>query len=58
MMEQEWRNDCQMLLHPEQAIIDESKITLEQTSIDLPQMSQPNSLVSKYSCAELVGITR
>ena len=25
MMEQEWRTDCQFLLHPEQPIIDESK---------------------------------
>lgn len=28
MMEQQWRTECQMLLHPEQAIIDEAKLSL------------------------------
>ena len=28
MMEQEWHHECQMLLHPEQPIINETKLTL------------------------------
>lgn len=28
MMEQEWHHECQILLHPEQPIIDETKLTL------------------------------
>ena len=41
MMEQEWRNDCQMLLHPEQAIIDESKITLSKPASTCPKCHTP-----------------
>ncbi|WP_168397786.1 prepilin peptidase [Acinetobacter indicus] len=41
MMEQEWRNDCQMLLHPEQAIIDESKISLSQPASTCPKCHSP-----------------
>ncbi|WP_301433973.1 A24 family peptidase [Acinetobacter sp.] len=37
MMEQEWRQDCQILLHPEQAIIDESKLTLSQPPSTCPK---------------------
>ena len=37
MMEQEWRQDCQILLSPEQAIIDESKLTLSQPASTCPQ---------------------
>jgi leader peptidase (prepilin peptidase)/N-methyltransferase len=37
MMEQEWRQDCQILLHPEQAIIDESKLTLSQPASTCPK---------------------
>ncbi|WP_168381964.1 prepilin peptidase [Acinetobacter indicus] len=37
MMEQEWRNDCQMLLHPEQASMDESKISLSQPASTCPK---------------------
>lgn len=41
MMEQEWRNDCQMLLHPEQAIMDESKISLSQPASTCPKCHSP-----------------
>ena len=37
MMEQEWRSDCQLLLHPEQAIIDESKLTLSKPASTCPK---------------------
>ena len=37
MMEQEWRQDCQMFLHPEQAIIDESKLNLSQPASTCPK---------------------
>ncbi len=41
MMEQEWRTDCTLLLHPEQAIIDESKITLSQPASTCPKCHTP-----------------
>ncbi|OTG97110.1 prepilin peptidase [Acinetobacter sp. ANC 4654] len=37
MMEQEWRTDCQMFLHPEQPIIDESKLTLSKPASTCPK---------------------
>lgn len=37
IMEQEWQQECTMLLHPEQAIIDESKLTLSQPASTCPQ---------------------
>lgn len=37
MMEQEWRTDCQLFLHPEQPIIDESKITLSKPDSTCPK---------------------
>ncbi|OTH00425.1 prepilin peptidase [Acinetobacter sp. ANC 4973] len=37
MMEQEWRTDCQLFLHPEQAIIDESKLTLSKPASTCPK---------------------
>ena len=37
MMEQEWKQDCQMLLHPEQPIIDESKLTLSKPASTCPK---------------------
>ena len=37
MMEQEWRQDCQMFLHPDQAIIDESKLTLSKPASTCPK---------------------
>lgn len=37
MMQQEWHNECQMLLHPEQPIIDESKLTLSQPASTCPK---------------------
>ena len=47
MMEQEWHTECQMLLHPEQPIIDHEKL----------KVPNENSLVSKYPCNQLAGIT-
>ncbi|NNH35090.1 prepilin peptidase [Acinetobacter sp. NIPH 2377] len=37
MMEQEWRTDCQFFLHPEQPIIDESKLTLSKPASNCPK---------------------
>ena len=37
MMEQEWRSDCQLFLHPEQPIIDESKLSLSKPASTCPQ---------------------
>ena len=37
MMEQEWRQDCQMLLHPEQALMDQSKLTLSKPASTCPK---------------------
>lgn len=37
MMEQEWRTDCQLLLHPEQPIIDETKLSLSKPASTCPQ---------------------
>lgn len=37
MMEQEWHNECQMLLHPEQVIIDEEKLTLSKPASTCPK---------------------
>lgn len=41
MMEQEWRQDCQILLHPEQAIIDETKLTLSKPDSTCPKCQTP-----------------
>ncbi|WP_180028664.1 A24 family peptidase [Acinetobacter sp. YH16032] len=41
MMEQEWRQDCQMLLHPDQAIIDEDKLTLSKPASTCPKCKTP-----------------
>lgn len=41
MMEQEWRTDCQLLLHPEQPIIDERKITLSKPNSSCPKCQSP-----------------
>ncbi|MGX5698849.1 prepilin peptidase [Acinetobacter kookii] len=41
MMEQEWRQDCQILLHPEQVIIDETKITLSKPDSTCPKCQTP-----------------
>lgn len=41
MMEQEWRTDCQFLLHPEQPIMDESKITLSKPDSTCPKCQSP-----------------
>ena len=37
MMEQEWRSDCQLFLHPEQPIIDESKLSLSKPASSCPK---------------------
>lgn len=37
MMQQEWHNECQMLLHPEQPIIDDSKFSLSQPASTCPK---------------------
>ena len=37
MMDQEWRAECQFLLHPEQVIIDETKITLSKPDSTCPK---------------------
>ena len=37
MMEQEWRNDCQLFLHPEQPVIDESKLSLSKPASTCPK---------------------
>ncbi|RZG45530.1 prepilin peptidase [Acinetobacter wuhouensis] len=37
MMEQEWRTDCQLFLHPEQPIIDEEKLSLSKPASTCPK---------------------
>ena len=37
IMEQEWQQECQMLLHPEQALIDHSKLTLSKPASTCPK---------------------
>jgi len=37
MMEQEWHQECQILLNPEQPIIDQSKLTLSQPASTCPK---------------------
>lgn len=41
MMEQEWQQECQMLLHPEQVIIDESKLSLSKPASTCPKCKTP-----------------
>lgn len=41
MMEQEWRTDCQLFLHPEQPIIDETKLTLSKPHSSCPKCQSP-----------------
>lgn len=41
MMEQEWRQDCQLLLHPEQAILDKEKLSLSKPASTCPQCKSP-----------------
>ena len=41
MMEQEWRQDCQLLLHPEQEIIDEHKLSLSRPASTCPKCNTP-----------------
>ncbi|MDM1246111.1 prepilin peptidase [Acinetobacter sp. R933-2] len=41
MMEQEWHQECQFLLHPEQPIIDQSKLTLSTPASTCPKCKSP-----------------
>lgn len=41
MMEQEWQQECQMLLHPEQPIIEEEKLTLSHPASTCPKCHTP-----------------
>ena len=41
MMEQEWQQECQFLLHPEQPIIDQSKLTLSTPASTCPKCQSP-----------------
>lgn len=41
MMQQEWHNECQMLIHPEHPIIDDSKLTLSQPASTCPKCHTP-----------------
>ena len=41
MMENEWHEECQMFLHPEQAIIDEEKLSLNKPASTCPKCSKP-----------------
>ena len=41
MMENEWHEECLMLLHPEQAIIDEEKLSLSKPASTCPKCSKP-----------------
>ncbi|WP_302885508.1 A24 family peptidase [Acinetobacter sp. Z1] len=41
MMEQEWHQECQMLLHSEQPIIDEHQLTLSQPASTCPKCKSP-----------------
>jgi leader peptidase (prepilin peptidase)/N-methyltransferase len=41
MMEQEWHHECQILLHPEQPIIDETKLTLSTPPSTCPKCKSP-----------------
>ena len=41
MMEQEWRTDCQLFLHPDQPIINETKITLSTPASTCPKCKTP-----------------
>ncbi|WP_019385820.1 prepilin peptidase [Acinetobacter venetianus] len=41
MMEQEWHQECQMLLHPEQPIINEEKLTLSKPASTCPKCHSP-----------------
>ncbi|MGJ8758675.1 prepilin peptidase [Acinetobacter sp. HC8-3S] len=41
MMEQEWHQECQLLLHPEQPIIDEDRLTLSKPASTCPKCHSP-----------------
>lgn len=41
MMEQEWRTDCQLFLHPEQPLAEASKITLSKPNSACPKCQNP-----------------
>ena len=52
IMEQEWHQECQMLLHPEQPFIDSTKLT-QPACFDLSKVPIPYPLVSKYTYHQL-----
>lgn len=41
MMEQEWHTECQLLLHPEQVLIDEEKLSLSRPASTCPKCKTP-----------------
>lgn len=41
IMEQEWQQECQLLLHPDQPIINTEKLSLSQPSSTCPQCKTP-----------------
>ena len=41
MMEQEWKQECQLMLHPEQPLIDETKISLSHPASTCPKCQSP-----------------
>ncbi|MEB3754314.1 A24 family peptidase [Acinetobacter sp. MD2(2019)] len=41
MMQQEWQQECQLLLHPEQALIDQDKLSLSHPASACPNCQHP-----------------
>ena len=41
MMEQDWQQECQMLLNPEHPIIEHEKLTLSKPASSCPECHQP-----------------
>ncbi len=58
MMEQEWRTDCQLFLHPEQPIIDETKITLSTPASTCPKCKTPIRWYQNIPGYQLDRVTR
>ena len=48
MMEQEWHQECQMLLHPEQPFIDSTKLTLSQPASTCPNVNPLSTGIKIY----------
>ncbi len=51
MMEQEWTQECQLLLHPEQVVIETEKLSLSSPASSCPHCRAPIR-VSQYSSAK------